>query len=105
MSVDSARQTGCAVLYHFRWAFIITALGPIFGAVVGWSVTGAMHGKHLSAVTFGGVLLMMVGLSFFFDKEKNDHWMRWIMYYTCGVFGVALGVRRSRPARGTRWTK
>jgi hypothetical protein len=60
MSVDIARRTGCAVLHHFRWAFIVTALGLISGAVVSWNVIGAMHGTHLSVAAFGGAFLMMV---------------------------------------------
>lgn len=40
----------------------------------------------------GGTLLMMAGPNFFLDEEKNDHWMRWIMYYTRGVRSVRFGV-------------
>ena len=36
-----------------------------------------MHEAHLPIAAFGGTFLMMVGLSFFFDREKEEHWMHW----------------------------
>lgn len=37
-----------------------------------------MHDAHLPIAAFGGTFLMMVGLSFFFDSEKDVHWVAWI---------------------------
>jgi uncharacterized protein len=37
-----------------------------------------MHEAHLPIAAFGGSFLMMVGLSFFFDNEKDEHWMQWV---------------------------
>ena len=37
-----------------------------------------MEGAHLSISAFGGTFLMMVGLAFFFDNDKDIHWVRWI---------------------------
>ncbi|MDF0600950.1 DUF475 domain-containing protein [Psychromarinibacter sp. C21-152] len=37
-----------------------------------------MHEAHLPIAAFGGTFLMMVGLSFFFDHEKDVHWVRWL---------------------------
>lgn len=37
-----------------------------------------MHESHLPIAAFGGTFLMMVGLSFFFDQEKDIHWVRWL---------------------------
>lgn len=37
-----------------------------------------MHDAHLPIAAFGGTFLMMVGLSFFFDSEKNVHWLGWL---------------------------
>ncbi|MCX2720848.1 DUF475 domain-containing protein [Roseibium salinum] len=178
MSVDTARQPGGTVLHHFRWSFIITALGLLLGAVVGWNATGTirgtlmifficavlavleislsfdnaivnanklksmtpkwqrrfltwgiliavfgmrivfplaivalaaqigpwqalmlalaepgeyariMHGAHLSIAAFGGAFLMMVGLSFFFDREKDEHWVRWIEARMANAAGI-----------------
>lgn len=37
-----------------------------------------MHHAHLPIAAFGGAFLMMVGLSFFFDHEKDVHWIKWL---------------------------
>lgn len=37
-----------------------------------------MRDAHLPIAAFGGTFLMMVGLNFFFDHEKDVHWVRWI---------------------------
>lgn len=33
---------------------------------------------HVGIAGFGGAFLAMVGLSFFFDSEKEVHWIRWV---------------------------
>lgn len=37
-----------------------------------------MHDAHLPIAAFGGTFLMMVALTFFFNHEKDIHWVRWI---------------------------
>lgn len=37
-----------------------------------------MHEAHLPIAAFGGTFLMMVGLSFFFNHEKDVHWLGWL---------------------------
>lgn len=37
-----------------------------------------MAEAHLGIAAFGGTFLMMVALSFFFDGDKDIHWVRWI---------------------------
>ena len=37
-----------------------------------------MHEAHLPIAAFGGTFLMMVGLGFFMDREKDVHWIAWI---------------------------
>ena len=34
-----------------------------------------MHDAHLPIAAFGGTFLMMVGLTYFFDREKDVHWI------------------------------
>jgi hypothetical protein len=34
-----------------------------------------MHGAHLPIAAFGGTFLMMVGLTYFFNHEKDVHWI------------------------------
>lgn len=35
-------------------------------------------GAHVGIAGFGGAFLAMVGLKFFFDQDKDVHWIRWI---------------------------
>lgn len=37
-----------------------------------------LHQTHAPIVTFGGVFLMMLFLSYFFNKEKDVHWLKFI---------------------------
>tara|TARA_R110000868_G_scaffold400956_3_gene675956 strand:+ start:130718 stop:131752 length:1035 start_codon:yes stop_codon:yes gene_type:complete len=37
-----------------------------------------MHHAHLPIAAFGGTFLMMVGLNFFFDTDKDIHWLNWL---------------------------
>lgn len=168
MSISSNPPAGttASMLHYFKWAFIVTFLGLVLGAVLGWQMTGTiggtltifficavlavleislsfdnaivnanklkdmtpvwqrrfltwgiliavfgmrivfpllivvvaakigpwdalvlaaaqpdeysriMHDAHLPIAAFGGTFLMMVGLSFFFDHEKDVHWVR-----------------------------
>lgn len=34
--------------------------------------------SHISIAGFGGAFLLLVGLEFFFDSEKDVHWVNWI---------------------------
>jgi len=183
MSSDTAKQAGGALFHYFRGAFIVTALGLILAAGLGWQATGTvrgtlvifficavlavleislsfdnaivnanrlktmtpewqrrfltwgiliavfgmrivfplaivaiaaqigpwqalvlavaepevyasiMHDAHLSIAAFGGAFLMMVGLSFFFDNGKDEHWVRWIetkMARAAGIRGFEI---------------
>ena len=54
-----------------------------------------MRDAHLPIAAFGGTFLMMVGLSFFFDQEKDVHWMRWLerhMAHYATIRGVEIAV-------------
>ena len=37
-----------------------------------------MHGAHLPIAAFGGTFLMMVGLTYFFNQEKDVHWIAFL---------------------------
>ena len=55
-----------------------------------------MHDAHLSIAAFGGTFLMMVGPSFFFDNEKDVHWVRFVearmaRYATLRGIEISLG--------------
>ena len=54
-----------------------------------------MKEAHLSIAAFGGTFLMMVGLSYFFDVEKDVHWVRWLedkVARSATVRGIEIGV-------------
>jgi len=44
-----------------------------------------MDGAHLGVSAFGGTFLLMVGLSFFFDRNKNIHWIKFIEKAAAGL--------------------
>jgi hypothetical protein len=45
-------------------------------------------GAHVSIAAFGGTFLLMVALSFFFDEEKEVHWVHFIEDRLARVAGV-----------------
>lgn len=47
-----------------------------------------MNEAHVSIAAFGGTFLMMVGLSFFFDAEKDVHWIHWIETHLARIAGI-----------------
>jgi Uncharacterized protein conserved in bacteria len=47
-----------------------------------------MDDAHLSIVAFGGAFLLMVGLGFFFDAEKDVHWIAFIENKIARVAGI-----------------
>jgi len=54
-----------------------------------------MHDAHLPIAAFGGTFLMMVGLSYFFDVEKDVHWVRWLeetVSRSATIRGIEIGI-------------
>ena len=67
-----------------------------------------LENAHLPIAAFGGTFLMMVGLTFFFDNDKDIHWFPWLesrmsRYATVRgievavVLVLALGISRLLP--------
>jgi hypothetical protein len=174
-----------STMTYFKWAFIVTALGLVLGAVLGWQSTGTIAGMasvfficavlavleislsfdnaivnanklkemrpewqhrfltwgiliavfgmrivfpllivviaanvgpwqamvmaasqpaeyarimeeaHLPIAAFGGSFLMMVGLTYFFDAEKDIHWVRWVeekVSKSATIRGIEVGI-------------
>jgi len=75
---------------------VITAnIGPWQALVLGASKPAEyariMSDAHLPIAAFGGTFLMMVGMSYFLDVEKEVHWVHWIetrMARIAGIKGV-----------------
>lgn len=54
-----------------------------------------MHDAHLPIAAFGGSFLMMVGLTYFFDVEKDVHWVHWLesrLSRTATIRGVEVAI-------------
>lgn len=47
-----------------------------------------MNDAHVSIAAFGGTFLMMVGLSFFLDAEKEVHWIHWVETHLTRIAGI-----------------
>ncbi len=61
---------------------ILGKLGPIEAVVLAVTrpdqYAAILTEAHISVAAFGGSFLAMVGLQFFFDQEKDVHWLRYI---------------------------
>jgi len=73
---------GMRIVFPLLIVVIAANVGPWTALVMAASqpeeYSRIMHDAHLPIAAFGGTFLMMVGLSFFFDHEKDIHWVRWI---------------------------
>ena len=73
---------GMRIVFPLLIVVIAAKIGPIqavmLAAVQPEEYARIMHDAHLPIAAFGGTFLMMVGLSFFFDHEKDVHWVAWI---------------------------
>ncbi|NPD16285.1 DUF475 domain-containing protein [Xinfangfangia sp. D13-10-4-6] len=73
---------GMRIVFPLLIVVIAANVGPWTALVMAASqperYAEIMHDAHLPIAAFGGTFLMMVALSFFFDGEKEVHWVRWI---------------------------
>ncbi len=73
---------GMRIVFPLLIVVIAAKIGPWQAMVLAASqpeeYSRIMHDAHLPIAAFGGTFLMMVGLSFFFDHEKDVHWVRWL---------------------------
>ncbi len=73
---------GMRIVFPLLIVVVAAQIGPwqalVLAAVEPAEYARIMHDAHLPIAAFGGTFLMMVGLSFFFDAEKEIHWVRWI---------------------------
>ncbi|MGR3394659.1 DUF475 domain-containing protein [Pseudooceanicola nanhaiensis] len=90
---------GMRILFPVLIVVIAARIGPIDALVLAASDPGRyseiMHDAHLPIAAFGGTFLMMVALSFFFDHEKEVHWIRrleaWAVRYA-SIRGIEVAV-------------
>ncbi|AUH32613.1 DUF475 domain-containing protein [Paracoccus tegillarcae] len=73
---------GMRIVFPLLIVVIAAKVGPWQAMVMAASqpeeYARIMRDAHLPIAAFGGTFLMMVGLSFFFDHEKDVHWVRWL---------------------------
>ncbi len=73
---------GMRIVFPLAIVAIAAGLGPIDALQLSLNspaeYEAIVSSAHVGIAGFGGAFLAMVGLSFFFDGEKDIHWLRWI---------------------------
>ena len=90
---------GMRIVFPLLIVVVAAGVGPVEAMVMAASQPEAyaaiMHDAHLPIAAFGGTFLMMVGLGYFFDHEKEVHWVHWLearmaRFATIKGFEIAL---------------
>ncbi len=70
---------GMRILFPLAIVAIATKVSPLAALNIAIfepdTYAHIMEGAHVSISAFGGTFLMMVGLTYFFDEEKDVHWI------------------------------
>ena len=73
---------GARVLFPLAIVGFSAGLGPIDAVSLSLAeparYEAIMHSAHASIAGFGGAFLIMVGMGFFLDEEKDTHWLGWV---------------------------
>lgn len=73
---------GMRIVFPLAIVAIAAGLGPMDALTLSLNkpeeYEAIVSSAHVGIAGFGGAFLAMVGLSFFFDGEKEIHWLRWI---------------------------
>jgi uncharacterized protein len=73
---------GMRIVFPLAIVAIAAGLGPIAAITLSLNdpeqYQTIVSSAHAGIAGFGGAFLAMVGLSFFFDGEKDVHWIEWI---------------------------
>jgi uncharacterized protein len=90
---------GMRIVFPLLIVVIAAGIGPwqalVLASTQPAEYSRIMHEAHLPIAAFGGAFLMMVGLSYFFDVEKDVHWVRWLeerVARTATIRGVEVGI-------------
>ena len=62
----SAATGATSTLGYFRWAFIVTAIGLVLGAALGWQMSGTIAG--MATIFFICSVLAVLEISLSFDN-------------------------------------
>jgi len=73
---------GMRIVFPLLIVVLAAHVGPLEAIILAASEPAEyariMSDAHLPIAAFGGTFLLMVGLSFFFDEEKDVHWIGWL---------------------------
>ena len=73
---------GMRIVFPLLIVVIAANIGPIDAMIMAASrpeeYSRIMHEAHLPIAAFGGTFLMMVALTYFFDHDKEIHWVHWL---------------------------
>lgn len=90
---------GMRIVFPLLIVVIAAKIGPWQAMVLAGTQPEAyasiMREAHLPIAAFGGTFLLMVGLSFFFDHEKDVHWVAWLehrMARSASIRGVEVAL-------------
>jgi hypothetical protein len=73
---------GMRIVFPVAIVAIAAGIGPIAAAKLSLASPAEyerlVSSAHIGIAGFGGAFLLMVGLKFFFDPDKDVHWIRWL---------------------------
>ena len=73
---------GMRIVFPLLIVVIAAGIGPVDAIVLAATqpeeYARIMSDAHLPIAAFGGTFLLMVGLDFFFNHEKDVHWVAWL---------------------------
>ncbi|OLP60311.1 hypothetical protein BJF93_15240 [Xaviernesmea oryzae] len=73
---------GMRIVFPLLIVVIAAGIGPIDAVILAAArpdeYARIMNDAHLPIAAFGGTFLMMVGLSYFFDPDKDVHWIEFL---------------------------
>ena len=90
---------GMRIIFPLAIVVIAAGIGPIEAVILAAKrpdeYARIMTEAHLPIAAFGGTFLMMVGLSYFFDHEKEVHWFQMLesrMAQFASIKGVEIAI-------------
>ncbi|MFN7223651.1 MAG: DUF475 domain-containing protein [Paracoccaceae bacterium] len=90
---------GMRIVFPLLIVVIAANIGPWQALVLAASrpdeYARIMQDAHIPIAAFGGTFLMMVALSYFFDTDKEVHWLRWLeerVAASATVRGIEVGL-------------
>lgn len=90
---------GMRIVFPLLIVVVAANVGPIDAMIMAAArpeeYARIMHEAHLPIAAFGGTFLMMVALTYFFDHEKEIHWVEWLesrMANYATIKGVEIAV-------------